>query len=247
MASPFPPNFLVNTTGPPPLSNNTSSLWDWVAWGIDLLPQEPLKEYLPQGSLKEYLPEHLPLTLRNYFNTTYTKGKDLVYDIYDDIVEEVGGKTEDNISEFEHLLRDFQDRVLALYDTHLGQFYDLAAETEEEIFNTNVELKGLREKFDALEKEVEIEQSEEAGLPDVFENQIQKLITAGRQMLTVVNQGKEIFFTKMRQTEVELYKLNLILADSSAELKTKLNSLFEAMAKIDLQKIGEEELPRDLN
>lgn len=249
LASPVDNNFALlqnfNTSTELVQSNNT--LWDWVSWGIDLLPQEPLKEYLPQGSLKEYLPEYLPQALKNYFNSTVTKGKDLVFDIYDDIVEEVGEKTQDNIKDFEDLWMDFGDRVTSLYESHLDQFYEWSPLTEEQVVETNEELEELKEKLDTLEKKVDMEKREEAALPDVYENQIQKFITAGREMLSSVGQNKEIFFGKMRQTEVELLKFNVILGDASAELKTKLNSFFESMAKIDLQKIGEEDEPRELN
>merc|ERR1711937_443556 len=101
------------------------------------------------------------------------------------------------------------------------------------------EFNTLRGEFDTLEEKVAAEREAESKLPDVYENQIQKFITAGREMLTAVGEGQEVLWDKTKQLQVEVYKVIDLMADSSLELKEKLQGLFKSIAEIDVQKIGD--------
>merc|ERR1711970_301409 len=192
--------------------------------------------------------DYLPKSLQTYLDNTYTKGKDLAYDIYDDLKEEVGERALGHFKEFEELLGDVSEKAERIMYSAWEKVEGLHKPvTEEEKQATELEIESLTKELDDLAEKVQQEQEAEAALPDVFENQIQKFITAGRQMLTVVGEGQEIFLEKMKQMQVELYKLNLLVAEASGEVKTKLNSIVESIEKIDLQKIGEGDQPRDFD
>jgi len=192
--------------------------------------------------------DYLPQSLQTYLDNTYTKGKDLTYDIYDDLKEEVGERAAVHFQEFQELMGDFSQKAERIMYSAWQKVEGLTKPvTEEEKQATELEFESLQKELDDLGQKVQQDKETEAALPDVYENQIQKFITAGREMLTYFGEGQEIFYEKMKQMQVELYKLNLLVAEASGDVKTKLNSIVESIEKIDLQKIGEEDQPRDFD
>jgi len=64
-------------------------------------------------------------------------------------------------------------------------------------------------------------------------------------MLVSIGREDETYFGMLRQLENEAYKIKLIIADSSEELKEKMDSLFVSLQQVDLTKFLEDEVKED--
>ena len=51
-------------------------------------------------------------------------------------------------------------------------------------------------------------------------------------MIAELGKDGKIFWSKMKQLEVEFYRMKIALADGSAELKEELSDLFETLRKV---------------
>jgi len=185
------------------------------------------------------------LSLKEYLKETSEKGEKLFYSIHEDINEEFGERVEKNLDQIHQLAESVIGGVTDIVDSTINKLASGRPLSDEEKTALDSEFETLKGDFDSLEEKVAAEREAEAELPDVYENQIQKFITAGREMLSSVGEGQEILWDKTKQLQVELYKVMDLLADSSEELKTKLKDLFKSIQEIDVTKIGEE--PRSLN
>ena len=122
--------------------------------------------------------------------------------------------------------------------------------SEEEIKarNTQENLEGTKQKLKQLEQEISLEKQEDQNLEGV-EGIIQRLITvsvgivfvsflfscifqSAREVLNTVNGQTDIFWSKVKQMEVEVYKVNNVLADTTGELKDVLKDLFSTLNKV---------------
>merc|ERR1712059_38337 len=79
---------------------------------------------------------------------------------------------------------------------------------------------------------------EDQSLPEGVERMIQEAITAMRQIMAGVADDEAVFWSKLKQMEVEFFKLKTVLADTSGELKAKISELFQTLNEVDLYKIG---------
>jgi len=59
-----------------------------------------------------------------------------------------------------------------------------------------------------------------------------------REMVAELGKDGEVFWNKMKQLEVEFYRMKVLLADGSAELKEEVSALFDTLRKVDLKMIG---------
>jgi len=232
LVNPFPQlgelEFTSTSPAPPePEYSDYSDYWDSLSSAV--------------GTLWENMPE----AVKNYFQETKDKGEDLFNSVYEDLNEEVINRLEKNIDSFHALGETFIDSVTNIVDSTISKLGSGRPLSDEEKTALESEFNTLRGEFDTLEEKVAAEREAESKLPDVYENQIQKFITAGREMLTAVGEGQEVLWDKTKQLQVEVYKVIDLMADSSLELKEKLQGLFKSIAEIDVQKIGD--VPRKLN
>merc|ERR1712151_1060379 len=103
---------------------------------------------------------------------------------------------------------------------------------EIEARNTQNNLEGTKQKLKQLPQEITQERQEDQSLEGV-EGMIQRLITSAREVLNEVNGQTDIFWSKVKQMEVEVYKVNSILADTSGDLKEASPALKEILDKVD--------------
>merc|ERR1711892_362253 len=229
------PQPLPQTESPPAANSTTSgSYFDYNNWDLDTISSAV-------GSIWE----NMPTAVRKYFIETQEQGEDLFNEIYEDLNEEVYDRLEKNIGQFHGLGESFIDSVTGIVDSTISKLGSGRPLSDEEKTALESEFDSLKGEFDTLEKKVAAEREAEAKLPDVAENQIQKFITAGREMLSAVGAGQEVLWDKTKQLQVEVYKVIDLVADSTEEIKDKLKSLFKSIAEIDVQKIGD--VPRKLN
>merc|ERR1712106_796217 len=229
------PQPLPQTESPPAANSTTSgSYFDYNNWDLDTI-----------SSAVGPVWENLPTSVKKYFIETQEQGEELFDEIYEDLNEEVVDRLEKNIGQFQGLGVSFIDSVTGIVDSTISKLGSGRPLSDEEKKALESEFDSLKGEFDTLEKKVAAEREAEAKLPDVAENQIQKFITAGREMLSAVGAGQEVLWDKTKQLQVEVYKVIDLVADSTEELKDKLQSLFKSIAEIDVQKIGD--VPRKLN
>jgi len=212
--------------------------WDYGSWFESLMDWD-------YADAANTVYEHLPQSVKNYFKESREKGEELFYKIYEDINEDVIGRVEKNLDQLHQLAESVIGGVSNIVDATISKLASGRPLSDEEKTALDSEFETLKGEFDNLEQKVAVEREAEAKLPDVYENQIQKFITAGREMLSSVGEGQEVLWDKTKQLQVEMYKIMDLLADSSEELKTKLKDLFKSIQEIDVTKIGE--TPRALN
>merc|ERR1712126_188744 len=98
--------------------------------------------------LSSYITDYLPPTLQKFLNDTIDEGTDVVYDLYDDIKEEVIDKSADNIGKITYTLQtmmgrlnDISDKVDTIMDRRrltkkeMLEVQERVAELESEIAN----------------------------------------------------------------------------------------------------------------
>jgi len=236
LCSPAPQPLPQSESHSPPSSSTTpsGSYFDYNNWDLDTI-----------SSAVGPVWENLPTAVKKYFIETQEQGEELFNEIYEDLNEEVVNRLEKNIGQFQGLGVSFIDSVTGIVDSTISKLGSGRPLSDEEKTALESEFDSLKGEFDTLEKKVAAEREAEAKLPDVYQNQIQKFITAGREMLSAAGEGQEVLWDKTKQLQVEVYKVIDLVADSTGELKDKLKSLFKSIAEIDVQKIGD--APRKFN
>merc|ERR1712029_1241643 len=91
-------------------------------------------------------------------------------------------------------------------------------------------LEETKQKLNQLKDDIIEDKKEDAEL-DGAEGGIQRLITAAREVLTGANGHTDLLWSKVKQMEVEVYKMNSIMADTTGELKDVLKDLFATLNK----------------
>merc|ERR1712130_402573 len=96
-------------------------------------PQD-YQSYLEQ--LHQYRMEYLPASLNSYINKTWEEGRDVAYDLYDDIKEEVISKSDVHVDAMTEMMERFFERANEIHrsiKTVLGQEGALTDEEIQEI------------------------------------------------------------------------------------------------------------------
>merc|ERR1712002_101481 len=207
----------------------------WTDWAQgqteDLV--EPLYEVKDQvmGGW-EWLQEFLPGKVTNYVEKTADDGLELLDDIYQESRDSIVEKTSDNVDDITGLVEDFIQKLTNIKDNtvNIATQEGVLSEEQIEARNTQENLEGTKQKLKQLQQEIALEKQEDQNLEGV-EGIIQRLITSAREVLDTVNGQTDIFWSKVKQMEVEVYKVNSIMADTTGELKDVLKDLFSTLNK----------------
>merc|ERR1712227_503349 len=180
--------------------------------------------------LSGYITDYLPPTLQKFLNDTIDEGTDVVYDLYDDIKEEVIDKSADNIGKITYTLQTMMGRLNDISDK-VDTIMDRRRLTKKEMLE-------VQERVAELESEIANDKFNDEMINDDVEKMIQ------------------MFLNNVKGIEEQFYKFNKVVADGSGDLKSEIKKLFETMRNIDLNKIGavedtehkkqDEEAPRKL-
>merc|ERR1712050_676868 len=218
-----------------PFNSTTSSNQTWSSWaqGHTETIVEPLYEFgdqVVQGW--EWLQEFLPGKVTNYVEKTADDGLELLDGIYQESRDSIVEKTSDNVDDITGLVEDFIQKLTNIKDNTLNIATQEGVLSEEEIEarNTQENLEGTKQKLKQLQQEIALDKQEDQTLEGV-EGIIQRLITSSREVLDTVNGQTDIFWSKVKQMEVEVYKVNSVLADTSGDLKDVLKDLFSTLNK----------------
>jgi len=145
-------------------------------------PQD-YQSYLDQ--LHQYRLEYLPESVNSYINKTWEEGRDIAYDLYDDIKEEVISKSDVHVDAMTEMMERFFERANEIHRSIKTVLEQEGALTDEEIqeIADKEGLQQLREKFNDLEEELEREAVEDENLPEGVEKMLQGMIRLCRQMM----------------------------------------------------------------
>merc|ERR1711963_953195 len=141
-------------------------------------PQD-YQSYLSQ--LHQYRMEYLPESVNSYINETWEEGRDVAYDLYDDIKEEVLSKSDAHVDALTNMMEKFFERANEIHSSIKAVLEQDGALSDVEI-QARADKEGLeqlRKKFDDLEEELE----EDENLPEGVERMIQGMIRLCRQMM----------------------------------------------------------------
>merc|ERR1712055_945074 len=224
---------LSATTLSMPIPQEPEQTWtDWAQGQTDYLEENlyDVKEQVMQGW--EWLQEFLPNKVTNYVEKTADDGLELLDGIYQESRDSIVEKTSDNVDDITGLVEDFIQKLTNIKDNTLNIATQEGVLSEEQIEarNTQENLEGTKLKLKQLKQEISLEKQEDQNLEGV-EGIIQRLITSAREVLDTVNGQTEIFWSKVKQMEVEVYKVNSIMADTTGELKDVLKDLFSTLNK----------------
>merc|ERR1712107_970551 len=165
--------------------------------------------------------EYLPESVNSYINKTWEEGRDVAYDLYDDIKEDVLSKSDAHVDALTNMMEKFFERA-----------EEIQARADKE------GLEQLRKKFDDLEEKLEREAEEDENLPEGVERMIQGMIRLCRQMMVAAADKEAEFWSKMKQLEVQFYQMKSASADTAASLRDWVTAAFQTMNEIDLNAIG---------
>jgi len=207
----------------------------WSAWAQDqsenlVEPLYEVKDQVMQGW--EWLQEFLPNKVTNYVEKTADDGLELLDGIYQESRDSIVEKTSDNVDDITGLVEDFIQKLTNIKDNTLDIVSQEGALSQEQIEARNDEenLEETKQKLNQLKDDIIEDKKEDAEL-DGVEGGIQRLITAAREVLTGVNGHTDLLWSKVKQMEVEVYKMNSIMADTTGELKDVLKDLFATLNK----------------
>jgi len=178
-------------------------------------PQD-YQSYLDQ--LHQYRLEYLPESVNSYINKTWEEGREVAYDLYDDIKEEVISKSDVHVDAMTKMMERFFERANEIHSS----------------------IKTVLEQEGALtdEEELEREAVEDENLPEGVERMLQGMIRLCRQMMAAAADKEAEFWSKMKQLEVQFYQMKAASADTAASLRDWVTAAFQTMNEIDLNAIG---------
>jgi len=224
---------LSATTLSMPIPQEPEQTWtDWAQGQTDYLEENlyDVKDQVMQGW--EWLQEFLPNKVTNYVEKTADDGLELLDGIYQESRDSIVEKTSDNVDDITGLVEDFIQKLTNIKDNtvNIATQEGVLSEEQIEARNTQENLEGTKLKLKQLKQEISLEKQEDQNLEGV-EGIIQRLITSAREVLDTVNGQTDIFWSKVKQMEVEVYKVNSIMADTTGELKDVLKDLFATLNK----------------
>merc|ERR1711936_1294798 len=148
--------------------------------------------------LHQYRMEYLPASVNSYINKTWEEGRDVAYDLYDDIKEEVISKSDVHVDAMTKMMEKFFERANEIHSS----------------------IKRVLEQEGALtDEELEREAVEDENLPEGVERMLQGMIRLCRQMMAAAADKEAEFWSKMKQLEVQFYQMKAASADTAASLR----------------------------
>jgi len=171
---------------------------------------------------------YVPQSAARFLNETFEDGRDVVYDLYDDVREELINKTSDNV-----------DRITGLFEDMFGDFKTFGSSLDkiEDVDENDETLKKLKE----LETDIMDDLANDRNVSDDVEKMLQETLTSIRMMINGWAKDDTIDWIEMENFRSAAYGLYLSLDEGSAKLKDEISDLFQTLKQVDLNKIGQEE------
>merc|ERR1711963_1281335 len=172
----------------------------------------------------EWLQEFLPNKVITYIEKSADVGQDLLKELYE--------KTDKHVEEVSKIVEGFMDRLISIKDNTVEIATQGVPLSEKEIEARNDQegLEKIKDKLNKLRNQVEKERQDDKKY-EGLEGMIQRLITSAREVLDEVNGQTDLMWSKVKQMEVEVYRVNDILADTTGDLKDVLKEVFSTLNK----------------
>eukprot|EP00092_Neocalanus_flemingeri_P077825 GFUD01096702.1.p1 GENE.GFUD01096702.1~~GFUD01096702.1.p1 ORF type:complete len:282 (-),score=118.83 GFUD01096702.1:122-967(-) len=216
-------------------TNQTGSDQTWSDWAKEQQDQVANtygegKDQIMQGW--EWLQEFLPRRVSSYVAETADGGQKVFEDIWEETRKSIVEKTSGNVDDITGLVETFIDKLENVRANAVEIVFQEEPLSSQQIQAKNVQedLAGTKKELKALKEEVAKEQKEDKKFEGV-EGMIQRLITSAREVLTEANNQTDLFWSKVKQLEVETYRVNRVMAQSSGNLKDVLKELFKTLNK----------------
>jgi len=226
----------TSTLGSPlPQLDSLNTNQTWSAWAQD--QQAELTQTLREGQDQvvqgwQWLQEFLPRKVSLYVEGTAEDGQTLLEDLYAETRKSIVEKTSGNVDDITGLVETFIEKL----ENIRASAVDIVTQEEPlsgqqiEAKNVQEDLEGTKDELKKLTEEVAKEKQED-GQYEGLEGMLQRLITSAREVLTEVNSQSDLFWSKVKQMEVEVYRVNQVMAQTSGDLKNVLKDLFETLNK----------------
>jgi len=193
--------------------------------------------------LRSYYEQYVPQQIKSFVNETMSRGRDVAYNVYDDIQEQVVKQLEGNVDEVTALVQNFMDKLEGIYNDTMSIAAQTEPLSEKEIEENNAGIQKMREKLKSLSEKVKQEMAQQEAM-EGLEKTIQTFLTFSRSTLSETVSQFDLFWSKNRQNEVLEFKNFEAFADATEDLQNIVTKLFNNLQKIDVSKIGEEDSPR---
>eukprot|EP00092_Neocalanus_flemingeri_P036012 GFUD01039211.1.p1 GENE.GFUD01039211.1~~GFUD01039211.1.p1 ORF type:complete len:326 (+),score=137.99 GFUD01039211.1:96-980(+) len=229
-------------------TNQTGSDQTWSDWAKEQQDQVANtygegKDQIMQGW--EWLQEFLPRRVGSYLEDTADGGQKVFEDIWEETRKSIVEKTSGNVDDITGLVETFIDKLENVRANAVDIVFQEEPLSSQQIQAKNVQedLEGIKKELTGLNEEIAKDQKEDKkfenfGWDDpkidncqVLEGMIQRLITSAREVLTEANNQTDLFWSKVKQLEVETYRVNRVMAQSSGNLKDVLKELFKTLSK----------------
>lgn len=188
------------------------------------------KEQVVEGW--EWLQEFLPKKVSVYVEDTVDDGQKVLEDIYEETRNSIVEKTSVNVDDVTNLMETFIEKLERIRTSSIDIVYqdEVLSKQQIQAWNEEEKLEVAKEELKQLKEEVAQEKKEDKKLEGV-EGMIQRLITSAREMLSEVNNQTDLFWSKVKQMEVEVYRVNSVMAQTSGDLKNVLKDIFKTLNK----------------
>lgn len=217
-------------------SNGTFSVENW--W-------ETLTS-LDIGDLERYVPQNV----KKFVYDTYEDGKDIAYDLYSDIHEEVVEKTQSNVDDFSKFVENLVEEVESIQAEEQKLFLQEEPVSKEEMERRNKEISESKTKLRQLADNIKEEMKRDEESKEPLERAIQQFITYTRSLISSQFYSMEFMWGKVRQAEGTSYKALEFVAKNANEVKALVKDLFEKLSTIDISILGNRkkvpEVPRNM-
>jgi len=226
---------LSTSTMAMPTQDNNQTSQSWTDWAQG--HREQLMDAFGDGKDQvvegwEWLQEFLPKTVSTYVEETVDDGQKVFEDLYEETRKSIVDKTSVNVDDLTNLMENFIEKLEKISTSSIDIVYQDEVLSRKQIqdWNKKNKLDVTKDELKQLKEEVAQEKQEDKKLEGI-EGMIQRLITSAREMLSEVNNQTDLFWSKVKQMEVEVYKVNSVLAKTSGSLKDVLGDIFETLNK----------------
>jgi len=180
----------------------------------------------------QYVQEFLPGKIIKYVEETADDGQKLAKEIYDETRQSIVEKTSGHVDDITDMVSDFISKLVDIKDNAVEIVSQKQPLSEQQIEarNQQEDLQGTKQKLKQLKQEIEKNKADDKEY-EGLEGMIQRLITSARGLLDETNTQTELFWSKVKQMEVEMYRVENILAETSGNLKDVLKELFATLNK----------------
>jgi len=177
----------------------------------------------------EYL-AYLPPSVSSFVNKTYHEASEVVYDLYDDVKEEIIEKAGGDVQQIGETILSIMNQLNQISDRVDGLMEEkMSGEDYMEVQKMVAELQA----------EVRRDMFTDKWIEDDVEKMIQQYLTAVRSMMIKWTYEDKQLFSNLQKIEKEFIKANEAIASGTGDLKEQISGLFDTLRDIDLNKIGE--------